>query len=75
MPTPYLSRNRAIVDETEMLIATPAEFTEQQRSGTWSTVRYARACGKKVAYSDEAGRGFRSEAGRCSDVKPATIPI
>jgi len=27
------------------------------------------------AYSDEAGRGFRSEAGRCSDVKPATIPI
>jgi len=28
-----------------------------------------------TAYSDEAGRGFRSEAGRCSDVKPATIPI
>ena len=27
------------------------------------------------AYSDEAGRGYRSEAGRCSDVKPATIPI
>jgi hypothetical protein len=27
------------------------------------------------ADSDEAGRGFRSEAGRCSDVKPATIPI
>src|SRR3954449_2320423 len=26
-------------------------------------------------YSDEAGRGYRSEAGRCSDVKPATIPI
>ena len=29
----------------------------------------------EIAYSDEAGRGFRSEAGRCSDVKPATIPI
>jgi hypothetical protein len=29
----------------------------------------------KPAYSDEAGRGFQSEAGRCSDVKPATIPI
>jgi len=29
----------------------------------------------RIAYSDEAGRGFRSEAGRCSDVKPATIPI
>jgi len=48
MPTPYLSRNRAIVDETEMLIATPAEFTEQQRSGTWSTIRYARSVGKKM---------------------------
>ena len=48
MPTPYLSRNRAIVDETEMLIAMPAEFTEQQRSGTWSTIRYARSVGKKM---------------------------
>ena len=28
-----------------------------------------------VGYSDEAGRGYRSEAGRCSDVKPATVPI
>jgi hypothetical protein len=27
------------------------------------------------AYSDEAGRGFRFQAGHCSDVKPATIPI
>ena len=29
----------------------------------------------RSGYSDEAGRGYRSEAGRCSDVKPATIPI
>jgi hypothetical protein len=29
----------------------------------------------QAGYSDEAGRGYRSEAGRCSDVKPATIPI
>ncbi len=27
------------------------------------------------ADSDASGRGFRSEAGRSSDVKPATIPI
>ena len=27
------------------------------------------------AYSDEAGRGFRFEAGRHSDAKPATVPI
>jgi hypothetical protein len=29
----------------------------------------------KGAYSDEAGRGFRFEAGRRSEAKPATIPI
>ncbi|WP_041929392.1 hypothetical protein [Methylorubrum extorquens] len=27
------------------------------------------------AYSDEAGRGFRFEAGRHSEAKPATVPI
>ena len=27
------------------------------------------------AYSDEAGRGFRFEAGRHSEAKPATGPI
>jgi hypothetical protein len=41
-PRPYLDRNRDIVRETELLIAAPAEATEQLRSGTWSTVRYAR---------------------------------
>lgn len=39
---PYLVRNRHIVDETSYLIATPGEKEEQLRSGTWSTVRYAR---------------------------------
>ena len=39
---PYLDRNKDIVLETQTLVATPAETTEQLRSGTWSTVRYAR---------------------------------
>lgn len=30
---------------------------------------------KLRAYSDEAGRGFRFEAGRHSEAKPATVPI
>ena len=30
---------------------------------------------REPAYSDEAGRGFRFEAGRRSEAKPATIPI
>ena len=28
-----------------------------------------------IADSDRSGRAFRSEAGHCSDVKPATIPL
>ena len=38
----YIERNRNIVDETDILLATPLEFEEQLRSGTWATVRYAR---------------------------------
>jgi hypothetical protein len=37
----FLERNRDIVDRVEILIAAP-EGPEVQRSGTWSTVRYAR---------------------------------
>jgi hypothetical protein len=45
---PYLDRNRDIVRETASLIAAPAEPEEQLRSGTWSTVRFARKAGKPV---------------------------
>jgi hypothetical protein len=44
----YLERNHDIVDATEFLIACPKGLTEEVRSGTWATVRYARKCGKKV---------------------------
>ena len=40
-PRPYLLRNRHIVDASGVLIATP-KGDEELRSGTWSTVRYAR---------------------------------
>lgn len=43
---PYLDRNRAIVDKCDWLVATPAEMFEQQRSGTWATIRYARKVGR-----------------------------
>ncbi|MDB4881258.1 MAG: hypothetical protein JWL95_24 [Gemmatimonadetes bacterium] len=45
-PFPYLQRDRHIVDACRVLIATPRGVKEELRSGTWMTVRYARAKGK-----------------------------
>lgn len=42
-PKEYLDRNKNIVCcSKDLLIACPGEFKEQLRSGTWSTVRFAR---------------------------------
>jgi hypothetical protein len=41
-PKPYLVRNHEIVDACSYMVAAPFEMTEQLRSGTWATVRYAR---------------------------------
>lgn len=38
----YLVRNEHIVLASSCLIATPGELIEQQRSGTWATIRRAR---------------------------------
>jgi hypothetical protein len=48
LPKQYLARNRDIVDETDMLIATPAEAEHQDRGGTWYTIDYAAKVGKRV---------------------------
>lgn len=37
-----LDRNQDIVDNSDMLIATPKEQSEVLRSGTWSTIRRAK---------------------------------
>lgn len=47
-PALYLERNHRIVDASEILLATPGEFVEQLRSGTWATIRYARRVGRPV---------------------------
>ena len=38
----YLERNKTIVDSTELLIGASLSSSETLRSGTWSTIRYAR---------------------------------
>jgi len=54
---PYLARNKDIVNAGELLVAFPNSRTETLRSGTWSTVRYARKIGKQVVifYPDGGG--------------------
>lgn len=47
-PRPPLDRNRAIVDACDAIIACPKGMAEEQRSGTWATVRYARKQKKQI---------------------------
>lgn len=44
----YLARNKDIVDACSLLVAAPYSNQEELRSGTWSTIRYARKTGKQV---------------------------
>jgi len=46
-PQHYLVRNRGIIDACNVMVAAPAG-PEVVRSGTWSTVRYAKKKGKTV---------------------------
>lgn len=46
-PKSYHARNRDIVDACQLLVALP-NVPECTRSGTWSTVRYARSIGRDV---------------------------
>ena len=47
-PLPYLIRNHRIVELCHVLIAATLSSTEEQRSGTWATVRYAKSNNRKV---------------------------
>ena len=44
----YLVRNRDIVDNCDRMIATPKGTEEELRSGTWTTIRYAKAVGRMM---------------------------
>jgi hypothetical protein len=47
-PKDYIARDKDIVDESDILFATPLQDTEILRSGTWTTVRYARKKNKRI---------------------------
>ena len=63
-PKRNLDRNKDIVEFCGVLIVLPNGFTEQIRSGTWSTFRYARSVKKPlvVIYPDgtEKRRGWET---------------
>lgn len=44
----YLERNKDIVNASDIIIACPKSKTEVTRSGTWSTIRYARKMKKEI---------------------------
>lgn len=45
-PEAYIKRDYKIVDSTDCLIGAPKTDAEQIRSGSWTTIRYARKTGK-----------------------------
>jgi hypothetical protein len=47
-PKKYVERDHDIVDETDMMISFPPTNKEILRSGTWTTIRYARKKKKKL---------------------------
>jgi hypothetical protein len=45
---PFIARDQEIVNEVERMLATPLTRAEVLRSGTWTTVRYARKIGRLI---------------------------
>lgn len=44
----YIERNKDIVNNTDILVAFPPTQDEILRSGTWTTIRYAKKVGKPL---------------------------
>ena len=52
----YLERDRNIVSMTDLLIGLPKEAEEQQRGGSWYTIRQARKMGRRLIVVGPDGR-------------------
>lgn len=55
-PLPPLQRNHDIVDHCDRLVACPGGMTQELRSGTWATIRYAIKHKKQVTVVWPDGR-------------------
>jgi ribA/ribD-fused uncharacterized protein len=60
-PTDYKTRDRALVNEVDLLIGCPDTAVWKPRSGTWYTITYARGAGTKVAVIGPDGNWVRDE--------------
>lgn len=60
---PFVQRDHDIVDASERMIATPAGRIEEVRSGTWTTVRYARKMKKEAHIIYPPGKRVNSAQG------------
>jgi hypothetical protein len=63
-PRNFLNRNHDIVNESDFVIATPYQYFEILRSGTWATVRYCVLKQKKICIvmpDGEAINGFNTD--------------
>lgn len=54
-----LIRNRKIVYKCDMLFATPSGMEEELRSGTWTTIRYARQAKKRLVIIFPDGSSYK----------------
>lgn len=76
---PYLVRNKHIVNACHYLVAVPHMSVETLRSGTWSTVRYARDLRRPIyivnpdgSVTTERVRGYETHLPGREDTDPPT---
>lgn len=61
-PKPFLKRNRLLVRSVRLLIGAP-HGPDEHRSGTWSTLRYAKRIGRPIAVLSPNGEVLSGSSG------------
>lgn len=61
----YMKRNDALIENCDMLLAFPRTSVEEQRSGTWATIRRARTAAKGIVITPLDGSSQWQEDWTC----------